>query len=108
VLATVATRLVASVRAQDVVARLGGDEFVVVLSDVVDQERLTTIAEKCRTAVSLPIVVDGHVVDISVSVGGVLAAPYEDADDVLKRADAAVYRAKHAGRDQVSLDVASP
>ena len=105
VLATVATRLVASVRAQDVVARLGGDEFVVVLSDVVDQERLTTIAEKCRTAVSLPIVVDGHVVDISVSVGGVLASAYEDADEVLKRADAAVYRAKHGGRDQVRLDV---
>jgi diguanylate cyclase (GGDEF)-like protein/PAS domain S-box-containing protein len=108
VLAAVATRLVSCVRAQDVVARLGGDEFVVVLNDVVDQDRLTAIAEKCRTAVSVPIEVDGKVVDISVSVGGVLATAYDDADDVLKRADAAVYRAKHAGRDQVSLDVAPP
>ena len=105
VLAAVARRLVASVRAHDVVARLGGDEFVVVLSDVVDHDRLTTIAEKCRRAVSVPIELDGHDVEISVSVGGVLAAAYEDADEVLRRADAAVYRAKHAGRDQVSLDL---
>ena len=105
VLATVARRLVASVRSHDVVARLGGDEFVVVLGDVVDPERLHAIAEKCRAAVSVPIDVDGDPVEISVSVGGVLAAPYEDADEVLKRADAAVYRAKHAGRDQVILDV---
>ena len=47
----------------------------------------------------------GVTVEISVSVGGVLAAAYEDADEVLTRADDAVYRAKHAGRDQVSLDV---
>jgi len=105
VLATVASRLVASVRAHDVVARLGGDEFVVVLNDVVDPERLNAIAEKCRVAVSVPIDVEDDAVQISVSVGGVLAAAYEDADEVLKRADAAVYRAKHAGRDQVRLDV---
>ena len=105
VLSTVARRLVASVRSHDVVARLGGDEFVVVLGDIVDPERLNAIAEKCRVAVSVPIEVEGDAVEISVSVGGVLAAAYEDADEVLKRADAAVYRAKHAGRDQVSLDV---
>jgi diguanylate cyclase (GGDEF)-like protein len=98
VLTTVAERLLAAVRTHDVVARLGGDEFVE------DVEWLRQVVEKCRGAVSAPIDFDGHRIEISVSVGGVLAAATEDADDVLKRADRAVYRAKHAGRDRVSVE----
>ena len=104
VLATVAARLLAAVRSHDVVARLGGDEFVVVVNDVEDLERLSQVAEKCRLAVSAPISSDGRRIEISVSVGGVLATPSEDADEVLKRADLAVYRAKEAGRDQVVVE----
>jgi diguanylate cyclase (GGDEF)-like protein/PAS domain S-box-containing protein len=104
VLATVAERLVASVRGHDVVARIGGDEFVVVLGDVAGLGQLSTIAEKCRRAVAEPIVEDGRSIEVTVSVGAVLAAPNEDADDVLKRADGAVYRAKQAGRDRVSVE----
>ena len=104
VLATVADRLVASVRGHDVVARIGGDEFVVVLGDVAGLEQLATIAEKCRHTVAEPILEDGRSIEVTVSVGAVLAAANEDADDVLKRADSAVYRAKAAGRDRVSVE----
>jgi diguanylate cyclase (GGDEF)-like protein len=104
VLTSVAARLVASVRGHDVVARLGGDEFIVVVNDVVDVEQLRQVAEKCRAAVATPIELDGHEIGVSVSVGGVLASAYEDAADVLRRADRAVYRAKQAGRDQVCVE----
>ncbi len=104
VLTTVAERLLAAVRSHDVVARLGGDEFVVVVNDVEDLDRLRQVAEKCRRAVSAPIEAEGRRIEISVSVGGVLATPAEDADEVLKRADRAVYRAKEAGRDRVSVE----
>jgi GGDEF domain-containing protein len=56
--------------------------------------------------VSAPIEADGHAIEITVSVGSVLASAYEDADDVLKRADQEVYRAKEAGRDRVSVEAA--
>jgi diguanylate cyclase (GGDEF)-like protein/PAS domain S-box-containing protein len=106
VLTTVAERLLAAVRSHDVVARLGGDEFVVVVNDVADVDQLRQVAEKCRRAVSAPIEAEGHAIEVTVSVGSVLASAYEDADDVLKRADREVYRAKEAGRDRVSVEAA--
>jgi diguanylate cyclase (GGDEF)-like protein/PAS domain S-box-containing protein len=104
VLVEIARRLTAAVRREDLVARLSGDEFVVVVENLEDTVGLGLVAEKCRTAVHGGIDVDGVLVPVSLSIGGVLAAPDERAEDLLVRADRAVYRAKHAGRDQVSID----
>ena len=107
VLSTVAERLVGIVRSHDVVARLGGDEFVVVVTDVESLEQLSQIAEKCRHAVAAPMQIGGRTLEVTISMGGVLAEANEEPDDVLKRADGAVYRAKQAGRNRVVIGDAS-
>jgi diguanylate cyclase (GGDEF)-like protein/PAS domain S-box-containing protein len=104
VLSAVADRLTAGVRRQDVVARLGGDEFVVVLDGVADIEALAAIAVKCQRAASEPVTVERDEIAVTLSVGAVLAGPDDDPDALLARADRAVYRAKQAGRNLVSLD----
>ena len=103
VLVAVAQRLTAAVRREDLVARLSGDEFVVMVENVEDSASLARVAENCRTAVHAGIEVDGVLVPVSLSIGGALAAADERAEDLLVRADRAVYRAKRAGRDQVSI-----
>ena len=100
---TIAQRLTAAVRREDLVARLSGDEFVVMVENVEDSASLARVAENCRTAVHAGIEVDGVLVPVSLSIGGALAAADERAEDLLVRADRAVYRAKRAGRDQVSI-----
>ncbi len=107
VLAAVATRLVGAVRHHDVVARIGGDEFVVVLEQVDDVAQLEAVAEKCRAAVGHVVERSDRPIEVSVSIGGVLAALDEDADDVLGRADRALFQAKNAGRNQVRVDDSS-
>jgi diguanylate cyclase (GGDEF)-like protein/PAS domain S-box-containing protein len=108
VLTAVAERLVHALRHQDVVARVGGDEFVVMLHEMADVEQLMAIAEKCRRAVGRAIEVDGRRVEVSVSIGGALAGPDEDADDILARADHALLRAKTSGRDRVEIADVAP
>jgi diguanylate cyclase (GGDEF)-like protein/PAS domain S-box-containing protein len=101
---TVAERLRSSIRSQDLVARIGGDEFVVLLEGLHSREQLAVIAEKCRATVQGPVPAQGHSVEVSVSVGAVLAGQDESADDVLARADHALRRAKVGGRRQVDVD----
>lgn len=100
----VAERLRNAVRSQDLVARIGGDEFVVLLEGLHSREQLGAIAEKCRASVEGPVAARGHSIEVSVSVGAVLAAQDESADDVLARADHALHRAKAGGRRQVDVD----
>jgi diguanylate cyclase (GGDEF)-like protein/PAS domain S-box-containing protein len=92
-----------SVRDQDLVARLGGEEFAVVLPGAtIDQARL--VCDRVRRAVAdARMRIDDATISITVS-GGV--ASYRDrqpAEDVLRAADRALYRAKRAGRDQLAL-----
>ncbi|MFN8125331.1 MAG: PAS domain S-box protein [Candidatus Nanopelagicales bacterium] len=103
VLTAVARRLRRVVRTDDVCARIGGDEFVVVLNGVHSSEQATQIAEKIRVAVSTPIATAGGApVEPTLSIGVAVAAPGEDPDRVLERADSAMYDAKRGGRDRVS------
>lgn len=95
----------AALRQSDMAARLGGDEFVVVLPHTPMSAALQT-ANRLREAISgalRGLGITGHGTTIS---GGVSEFRAGDAsvDDVLKRADAALYRAKSAGRDRVELD----
>jgi diguanylate cyclase (GGDEF)-like protein/PAS domain S-box-containing protein len=98
-----AARLGRSVREADTVARVGGDEFVVLLEDVGDGEGAKRIAEKIAGAVHEPARADGHEVAMTTSIGVALHDRAESADEWLKRADAALYEAKSAGRDTVKL-----
>lgn len=113
----VARRLSTSVREIDTVARFGGDEFVVVLGDLnsnamTSRDQALSIAEKIRAALALPYVlcteVAGHEVCIehhcTASVGlALFDGSVVHAAEVFKRADHAMYQAKHDGRNRVSL-----
>ncbi len=94
-----AERLRGCVREGDTVARLGGDEFAVVQSGLDDMTGATRLASRIVEAMSAPFDLQGHQVVIGASVG-VAAAPSdgEDADELLKKADMALYRAKGDGR----------
>lgn len=98
--------LVASVgsvlRRHDMIGRLGGEEFIV-LSRSVGQIEAEALAERIRAAVeAAPLIVGGHPVQLTVSVGVAVAAPHErDLEEVLRRADEAMYAAKRAGRNRV-------
>jgi diguanylate cyclase (GGDEF)-like protein/PAS domain S-box-containing protein len=101
VLREVADRLQASVRATDTVGRLGGDEFAVVCEDAGREEALV-VAERILAALEVPVVIGGsdHVVSVSI---GIALAPPHDADDVVHRADEAMYRAKQHGGGRYAL-----
>ncbi len=100
----VADRLASAVRSQDLVARIGGDEFVVLLERLHTRDELAAIAAKLHRAVTGPLDTGGRSLDLSVSVGAVLAGHDESPDDVLARADRGLLRAKAAGRRQVDVD----
>lgn len=103
-LQVVAQRLEAVVRAGDIVARMGGDEFVVVLANVYDLSAAAAVAEKLRAAISEPILIeDGQLIKITISVGIALAGPGIEPHRLLRNADAALYEAKHSGRDRIAV-----
>jgi diguanylate cyclase (GGDEF)-like protein/PAS domain S-box-containing protein len=101
----VARRLLASVREVDTVARLGGDEFVVVLEELSGNPRQAAIqaeivGEKILVALAQPYILAGHEHHSTVGIGITLFSDQrETVDDLLKRADLAVYQAKAAGRN---------
>jgi diguanylate cyclase (GGDEF)-like protein/PAS domain S-box-containing protein len=102
VLRTMARRLRETLRtSDDLAARVGGDELLVVLHGVQDTENAAAVAEKLRTAAMEPIsTTDGPVV-VTLSIGVTLAQPDESTDTLVARADAAMYQAKHNGRNRV-------
>ncbi|PWK92687.1 GGDEF domain-containing protein [Fulvimonas soli] len=89
-------------RADDVVGRIGGEEFVV-LSPGTGLRAAFALGERIRAVVErTPLQIDGETMRLTVSVGVAVAAPGErDVAAVLKRADAALYAAKRAGRNRV-------
>ena len=101
VLTTLAARIRDCIRAGDIVARMGGDEFLVILNDIHGIADAEAVAEKIRIASSGNIDGAGGSARVSVSIGVTLSNPVESADDIIARADAAMYRAKQSGRDKV-------
>jgi diguanylate cyclase (GGDEF)-like protein len=90
-----ASRLRDGVREADVLARLGGDEFTILLEDLRDPDDAGAVAAKVLAAIARPFDVDGHQLHVSTSVGlAVYPDDGDDADTLLKNADAAMYAAK--------------
>lgn len=108
-LRAIAARLSAVCRATDTVARLGGDEFVVIAEHVRVPEELQTLAERLLDAVCTRVdLPDGGSVLPAMSVGMAVARAGESPRDLLRRADAALYEAKAAGRGRWALDGSDP
>ena len=98
-LCQVATRLRRSLHEQDAVARLGGDEFAILLSNCTDRCQAAELARRLIDLLALPFNIDGHHVVIGVSIGIVFThLDGDQVDDLLKKADIALYHAKDAGR----------
>jgi diguanylate cyclase (GGDEF)-like protein len=99
-LKTVAERLRAVIRIEDVVARLGGDEFVVVQTGIAGQVQAEDFARRIISAVTAPMKLKDRPFSASVSVGVALApADGTDPERLLKSADLALYKAKADGRN---------
>ncbi len=117
VLMAAARRIEAEVRAQDVAARIGGDEFLLLLPGLDGLAVLGAIGTRLIARLEEPVMVDGHALQISASVGYAASTRYPPGalDRMLSDVDAALYAAKRAGRgravaapgvDAVAIDTA--
>ena len=99
-LTEVSRRIVARVRTVDTVCRFGGDEFTVILEQIRRSEDAGTISQAIIDEIGRPITVNEREVFIGASIG-IAVFPYDDttAEELTRKADAAMYRAKTAGRN---------
>jgi diguanylate cyclase (GGDEF)-like protein/PAS domain S-box-containing protein len=96
----VAGRLTRCLRPYDVVARLSGDEFLIVLSGVDDPVTVEGVAEKILHVLGQPFRLEGRDLHVGASIGiSVIPDDGENADEILRYADTAMYQAKQAGRN---------
>ena len=97
-------RLRAVVRDRDLLGRFGGDEFIVMLRDVSGAYDPLDVAERLRTEIALPLLVDGAELFVTASIG-ITVSDREGVttNEMLRDADAAMYRAKGRGRDCVEM-----
>jgi len=96
----VARRLQDAVRGSDVVARLGGDEFVIMLTGIEHTSVVASVAEKLVLSIDEPYVIEGHDLYTSPSIGiAIYPTDGGDGETLMKNADAAMYHAKAAGRN---------
>lgn len=94
-----AQRLTACVRALDTVARLGGDEFVILLEEPQSTSAVLRVADRIQSELQKAFLLSGHQVFIAASIGIVLSAQASDLpEEILRDADAAMYRAKALGK----------
>ena len=94
----VAARLTGVIGPADMITRFGGDEFVVLQIGTERQQDAKVLAQKLARALNEPFQIEGHRIDIGASIG-IAMAPHDsvDPDDLLKKADMALYAAKNSG-----------
>jgi diguanylate cyclase (GGDEF)-like protein/PAS domain S-box-containing protein len=100
----VGRRLTAVARRTDTVARLGGDEFVLLCAHLDDDDDLRLISDRVVRAIRAPLTIAGVDRTVTGSLGVVLTAdPHLDPVELLRRADVALYDAKHGGRNRFEV-----
>ncbi|MEU4561165.1 GGDEF domain-containing protein [Actinoplanes sp. NPDC023936] len=102
VLVTIAHRLTAELRGTDLVSRCGGDEFAILLIDA--GPRAGVLAERLLRRIAQPMMIQGHPVKVSASIGVAVTRRGERVgiSELLRQADSAMYAAKAAGKSTVS------
>ncbi len=100
----VAQRMTRRVRESDTVARIGGDEFTILLRAIDSDLSVITVADSIRDSLIQPFLIQNHLIEISCSIGIAIYPDHGHSEIELSRqADAAMYRAKEAGRDIACL-----
>ena len=99
----VAARIRNSIRGDDVLARYGGDEFVVLL-DLARREDVSLVGRKLLNVVSAPYSIDEKTINITASIGAAFhTTDGSTADELMRVADGAMYRAKRAGKARIHI-----
>lgn len=99
-LRNVAAKVVSGVRATDTVSRYGGDEFVVLLTEIEERQDAAQIAEKLLKKFAAPHIVDGHELNVTLSIGiSVYPENGTEAETLILNADSAMYTTKKNGRN---------
>ena len=101
VLRTVAERVRNRLRMGDLAGRMGGDEIVVVLQNLADLAAAIAVAETIMTTIEQPIHSGDFEIAVTASLGVTLARPGEGLDNLMARADTAMYQAKQSGRRRI-------
>lgn len=96
-----AHRLRTSIRASDTLARLGGDEFTIILEELKKNTDAEKVASKIIKTVNKDMQVGGVHLNLTTTIGVAYYEDESDADHLLDKADKAMYRAKHAGRNRI-------
>jgi diguanylate cyclase (GGDEF)-like protein/PAS domain S-box-containing protein len=103
-LVAIAERLHAALRPEDTIARLGGDEFGILVEEVATPHEVLELAERISATFERPYDLDERAITIRASIGVVIASVgHRTADDLLRDADVAMYRAKLTGRGSYAL-----
>lgn len=97
----IARRLESTVRKSDKLCRLGGDEFAIIVDDLPQLEKVRLLSDRVFDCLKPPILIGDESIDITVSIG-IASFPHcaDNAVDLMKCADVAMYRAKELGRNQ--------
>jgi len=102
----VAQKLQSQVRQSDTVSRLGGDEFVILLDDPTSMEELVQIMNRIILSINEPIEIKGKTTQVGTSIGiAMFPADGHSPEELIKRADTAMYAAKKAGRNTYRFSV---
>ena len=110
-LSVLAERFRGMLRPMDTVARFGGDEFTFLFEGLDSEEEATLVAQRITHSAGLPITLAGQQRSASISIGvAMVTDPEEEIDDIIRRADTAMYRAKDSGGAcyEVFEDVMAP
>ena len=98
-----AQRLVKATRPSDTVARLGGDEFAILLEGIRSETDIERIAKPINSTFNQPLLLDGREIETSASIGVACSRPGDDAEQLLRNADIAMYNAKAAGKARLVM-----
>lgn len=108
VLREVVDRVRRALRDRDLVGRFGGDELIAVLGDTTEDVALGVLERVRASVASRAFLVDGHSMSVSLSAGLAPMWPGDDVDALIRRADTALYAAKHQGRNRVAMHAPPP